>query len=126
MTPTPGNDAPLLLTEIDPAGYALLTLNRPQAMNALSRGLMAALAAHIDALAANPAVRVLILTGAGRAFCAGLDLKEIGAGKGSLGRWPGDPDAPQGVAGPTATNPTTDPVAEIGRASCRERVSYSV
>ena len=115
MTPTPGNDAPLLLTEIDPAGYALLTLNRPQAMNALSRGLMAALAAQIDALAANPAVRVLILTGAGRAFCAGLDLKEIGAGKGSLGRWPGDPDAPQGVAGPTATNPTTDPVAALAR-----------
>ena len=107
---------PLLITEIDPAGYAVLTLNRPQAMNALSRGLMAALAAQIDALAANPLVRVLILTGAGRAFCAGLDLKEIGAGQGSLGRSPGDPDASQGVAGPTATNPiATDPVAALAR-----------
>ena len=116
MTPTPGNDAPLLLTEIDPAGYALLTLNRPQAMNALSRGLMAALAAQIDALAANPAVRVLILTGAGRAFCAGLDLKEIGAGQGSLGRPAGEPGAPQGVAGPTASHVTaTDPVAALAR-----------
>jgi len=93
---------PVLTTEIDPAGYALLTLNRPQAMNALSRELMAALADAIDALAANPAVRVLILTGAGRAFCAGLDLKELGSGQGSLG------EGESGVA-------AKDPVASIGR-----------
>ena len=76
---------PLVLTEIDPAGFAVLTLNRPQAMNALSRALMDTLAGAIDTLGANPAVRVLILTGAGRAFCAGLDLKEIGAGAGKVG-----------------------------------------
>jgi enoyl-CoA hydratase len=76
---------PLLLTEIDPAGFALLTLNRPGAMNALSRGLRDALAGAIDDLAANPKVRVLIVTGAGRAFCAGLDLKEIGAGAAGFG-----------------------------------------
>jgi enoyl-CoA hydratase len=74
-----------LLTTIDPAGYAVLTLNRPQAMNALSRGLMTALADAVEALAADPAVRVLILTGAGRAFCAGLDLKELGSGSSTLG-----------------------------------------
>jgi enoyl-CoA hydratase len=79
------NDKTLLLTEIDPAGYAVLTLNRPQAMNALSRGLMAALADAVDGLCANPDVRVLVLTGAGRAFCAGLDLKELGSGQGTLG-----------------------------------------
>jgi enoyl-CoA hydratase len=87
----------LVLTETNPAGYAVLTLNRPQAMNALSRALMTALAEAIDAAAADPAVRVIILTGAGRAFCAGLDLKEIGAGQGSLGnrdgRSAGDPVA---------------------------------
>ena len=89
----------LILTEIHAAGYAVLTLNRPQAMNALSKALMTALAEAIDGLAANPAVRVLILTGAGRAFCAGLDLKEIGSGQGSLGatgkaeQRPGDPAA---------------------------------
>ncbi len=86
--PAAGADAmppPVLLTHIDPAGFAVLTLNRPQAMNALSRELMTALADAIDALAARPEVRVLILTGAGRAFCAGLDLKEIGAGHGSFG-----------------------------------------
>jgi enoyl-CoA hydratase len=89
---------PVLLTEIHPAGYAVLTLNRPGAMNALSRELMAALATAVDALAANPAVRVLILTGSGRAFCAGLDLKEIGSGQGSLGRAGADARAPDPVS----------------------------
>ena len=75
-----------LLIERDPGGYAVVTLNRPDAMNALSRGLMAELTATIDALAEDPAVRVLILTGAGRAFCAGLDLKELGRSEMQLGR----------------------------------------
>jgi enoyl-CoA hydratase len=78
------NDA-LVLTEIDPAGYAVLTLNRATALNALSRALMVQLAEAVDALEANPAVRVLILTGAGKAFCAGLDLKELGSGQATLG-----------------------------------------
>ena len=61
-------------------GYAVVTLNRPEAMNALSRELRAALAAAIHGLQAEPEIRVLILTGAGeRAFTAGLDLKELGA-----------------------------------------------
>jgi enoyl-CoA hydratase len=78
------NDA-LTLTEIHPSGYAVLTLNRPAALNALSRALMAQLSEAIDALQADPAVRVLILTGAGKAFCAGLDLKELGSGQASVG-----------------------------------------
>ncbi len=95
---------PLVLREVHPAGYAVLTLNRPQAMNALSRGLMQSLSEEVQALAAMPAVRVLILTGAGRAFCAGLDLKELGAGQGSLGA--ADRSA---KAGP----PRPDPVAAL-------------
>jgi enoyl-CoA hydratase len=59
-------------------GCAMLVLNRPQARNALSRELRRALVAAIDALATDPAVRVLVLTGQGDAFCAGLDLKELG------------------------------------------------
>ncbi len=102
----------LLLTEIHPSGYAVLTLNRPAAMNALSRALLRALADAVDALAADPAVRVLILTGAGRSFCAGLDLKEIGAGAGAIGGRPSagadEASGPAGVAG-------GDPVAAIGR-----------
>ncbi len=68
----------LVLIERAPEGYAVLTLNRPEAMNALSTALRTALADTIDALATDPGVRVLILTGAGRAFTAGLDLKELG------------------------------------------------
>ena len=62
-------------------GYAVLTLNRPEAMNALSAELRTRLAQVVRELEADPAIRVLILTGAGdRAFTAGLDLKELGAG----------------------------------------------
>ncbi len=106
-------DAPPLLTEIHPNGCAVLSLNRPQAMNALNRALRQALAEAVDALAANPAVRVLVLTGAGKAFCAGLDLKELGAGEGSVG---GRPAAGGSFGGRSATDgSSSDPVAAIGR-----------
>ncbi len=61
------------------AEIAVVTLNRPQAMNALSRQLRAALANAFEELQADPETAVVILTGAGRAFCAGLDLKELGS-----------------------------------------------
>jgi enoyl-CoA hydratase len=73
---------PLVLIERDPQGYAVVTLNRPSAMNALSVALRTELAGAIDELAASPQVRVMILTGAGRAFTAGLDLKELGGAGG--------------------------------------------
>ena len=73
----------LVLVERAPEGYAVLTLNRPEAMNALSAALRRALAEAVAELAAEPSVRVLVLTGAGRAFCAGLDLKELGAAGGA-------------------------------------------
>jgi len=57
---------------------AVVTLHRPEAMNALSREVRAALAAAFADLAADGETRAVILTGAGRAFCAGLDLKELG------------------------------------------------
>jgi enoyl-CoA hydratase len=69
---------PVLTVEKSPEGYAVITLNRPGAMNALSLELRNTLARTVDALEADPEVRVLILTGAGRAFTAGLDLKELG------------------------------------------------
>lgn len=65
---------------------ATVTLNRPEAMNALSRALRAELAAAMQTLAADESVRAIILTGAGeRAFTAGLDLKELGADTANLG-----------------------------------------
>jgi enoyl-CoA hydratase len=70
---------PVLQVEKD-AEIAVVTLNRPQAMNALSRELRAALANAFEELQADPETAVVILTGAGRAFCAGVDLKELASG----------------------------------------------
>ena len=58
-------------------GVAWLTLNRPAARNALSVPLMTALEAALDAAEADPAVRVVVIAGAGPAFCAGHDLREL-------------------------------------------------
>jgi enoyl-CoA hydratase len=60
-------------------GFAIVTLNRPDAMNALSRELRKDFVAAFTDCAADPAVRVIILTGSGKAFCAGFDLKELGS-----------------------------------------------
>lgn len=70
------SDQVLLIDRND--GVATLTLNRPGAMNALSRELRRELIKAFGDLASDAATRVVILTGAGRAFCAGLDLKELG------------------------------------------------
>jgi enoyl-CoA hydratase/carnithine racemase len=59
---------------------ARLTLNRPEAMNALSVALIDALEQRLDQIAARDDLRVVVLTGSGRAFCAGADLKEVLAG----------------------------------------------
>ncbi len=68
----------MLLVEKPLDGVAVVTLNRPEAMNALSKALRAALAKAFVDLDADPDVRVIVLTGAGeRAFTAGLDLKEL-------------------------------------------------
>lgn len=70
----------MALVEMESAdGVAVLTLNRPEAMNALSAALQLELGRAVDAVAADDAIAVVILTGAGdRAFSAGLDLKEVG------------------------------------------------
>jgi len=60
---------------------ATITLNRPEAMNALSAELRLALGRAFRELQADPGMRVAIVTGAGRAFCAGMDLKELGSGE---------------------------------------------
>lgn len=63
------------LLESREGGVATLTLNRPDALNALSRPMVAALAEALPRLALDPTVRAVVLTGAGRAFCAGGDVK---------------------------------------------------
>jgi enoyl-CoA hydratase/carnithine racemase len=71
-------DAFVLLRE-DKDGIATLTLNRPEQFNSLSEALIDALQRELDRIAADDAVRVVVLAGAGRAFCAGHDLKEMRA-----------------------------------------------
>ncbi|MDP6954112.1 MAG: enoyl-CoA hydratase [Alphaproteobacteria bacterium] len=67
----------LVLREDGEDGVTTLTLNRPEARNALSIGLMSSLQAALDDIAADAAVKVVVIAGAGPGFCAGHDLKEI-------------------------------------------------
>ena len=67
----------LVLREDGANGVTTITLNRPQARNALSVGLMTSLQAALDAIAKDSSVKVVVIAGAGPGFCAGHDLKEI-------------------------------------------------
>lgn len=67
---------PVLLVECPDDAIALLTLNRPERRNALTIELMEQLCQTLDVLATEPSRRLVILNGAGPAFCAGLDLQE--------------------------------------------------
>ena len=64
-----------VLIERNDDGVLTLTLNRPEALNALNAELVGELTAALERIRRDRAIRVVILTGAGRAFCAGLDLK---------------------------------------------------
>jgi enoyl-CoA hydratase len=89
----------LLIEKTD--GVAVVTMNRPEAMNAMSVGLRSALFDAFIALNADPEVHVAILTGAGeRAFTAGLDLKELGASR-------------DGMQAANAVQPAANPVRAI-------------
>lgn len=74
----PGGEA-AMLARADAAGVATLTLNRPSQRNALSLGLMEALTTALTGIAADASVKVVVIAGAGPAFCAGHDLKELRA-----------------------------------------------
>jgi enoyl-CoA hydratase/carnithine racemase len=76
-----GAAAEPVLLRSDAAGVVGLTLNRPDQYNALSRELLAQLQAELDRIKDDPAVRVVVITGTGRAFCAGHDLKEMAGGR---------------------------------------------
>lgn len=69
-------------------GIATLTMNRPEARNALTGEMLAALSAAAPRLALDPNVRLVVVTGAGGAFCAGGDVKGFVADKGSAGEGP--------------------------------------
>ncbi|MCR9094906.1 MAG: enoyl-CoA hydratase [bacterium] len=70
---------PVLLVERE-SPIAIVTLNRPEQRNALNAELRIAIGDTLAALEQDPEIRAIVLTGAGRSFCAGMDLKEIGGG----------------------------------------------
>lgn len=72
----PAPDVPVLLRE-DRDGITTLTLNRPKQYNSLSEALLSALQESLNAIAEDESVRVVVLAGAGKAFCAGHDLKQM-------------------------------------------------
>jgi enoyl-CoA hydratase/carnithine racemase len=69
----------VVLRSQDPRGVVTLTLNRPQAFNALSEAMLTALQHELDAIAEDESARVVVLAAEGKAFCAGHDLKEMRA-----------------------------------------------
>jgi enoyl-CoA hydratase/carnithine racemase len=73
------NPDDLYVVRADHDGIATLTLNRASQFNALSQAMIGALQTELDAIAPDPAVRVVVIAGAGKAFCAGHDLKEMRA-----------------------------------------------
>ncbi len=70
-----------LLTEVE-SGIATMTMNRPDRLNAISSAMLIEMTKKLREFAADPEVRVIVLTGAGRGFCSGLDLQDAAAGTG--------------------------------------------
>lgn len=94
-----------VLTEYT-SGVALITINRPEARNAITAGVAEGIAAAIDELEARPDLAVGILTGAGASFCAGMDLKAFARGE--------SPSIPgRGFAGLTESPPTKPLIAAV-------------
>ena len=81
-----------------PSGVAVLTLNRPDSLNAMGGQLMPLLSQYLDECIADSKVRCVVLTGAGRAFCAGGDVKGMAANRDILGGANGDaPTSPSAI-----------------------------
>ena len=68
-------DETVLLTQAE--SVATLTLNRPESLNALDEGLRAGLVEKLDHVSRDVSVRVVVITGAGRGFCAGADIEAV-------------------------------------------------
>jgi enoyl-CoA hydratase len=81
-------------------GVATITLNRPDARNALNSALLAALPEALTAADEDERVKAIVLTGADPAFCAGLDLKELGSAASNLGRGRADAGAERLTSAP--------------------------
>jgi enoyl-CoA hydratase len=105
----PAEAAPAELVLVERGnGIAVLTLNRPEARNALSSALLERLRAALAEVDGDDSVQAVILTGADPAFCAGLDLKELSQASDS--RLLDDPSEPDGIPTGRPWNPLRKPV----------------
>ncbi len=86
-------------------GITVITLNRPDKLNALNAALCAALVEGLARAASDEATRVVVLTGAGRAFCAGVDLKELA----------GESGADEALVDAITAGPVTDALAALSK-----------
>ena len=86
-------------------GISVITLNRPDKLNALNAAMRAALAEGLARAESDEATRVVVLTGAGRAFCAGVDLKELA----------GEADANEAFVGAITAGPMTDALTALSK-----------
>ncbi len=86
-----------VLFEIKEGGVAWITLNRPDSLNAMGGELMPLLADHLADCALNEEVRCVVLTGAGRAFCAGGDVKAMASGGIGIAGEDGKPKSMAGI-----------------------------
>ena len=77
MTISQETSTPIELAVVD--GIATLTLNRPEARNAISDAMRSLLIEHLEQIAADPAIKALVVTGSGKGFCAGGDIKGMQA-----------------------------------------------
>ncbi|MGH3645528.1 MAG: enoyl-CoA hydratase [Mycobacterium sp.] len=84
-----------VLYDVRDSGVAVVTLNRPERMNAWGGGLASAFYRSMDAAEADPDVRVIVLTGSGRAFCAGADMGDLDTISGASESTGGDTDVTQ-------------------------------
>lgn len=84
---------------------AVLTLNRPQSLNAVNRALSIAAGRALAEIDADPNIHAVVITGAGRAFCAGADLKAVAAGESFL-----DPEHPEWGLGGIVHHPFSKPL----------------
>jgi enoyl-CoA hydratase len=93
------NTTPIIRSEFAD-GVATITLNRPEARNALNSALRAALPEALAEADQDERVKAIVLTGADPAFCAGLDLKELGSTATNLGSGPAEPDSERLTSAP--------------------------
>ena len=79
------NDTEAAVIYTQNKNIATITLNRPHALNAMTTGLMQGITDSIEAVKADESIRAVVLTGAGRGFCAGADLRQTAAGTNDSG-----------------------------------------